>query len=664
MLVRYVVAFSLAALAFAPAPGSPSPWTGNDIPVAASPDLEFSPLIVPDGAGGAVVAWVRFNPDSGGVYALGLDSDGSVRPGWLPGGRFVLGGTDPSMVPDGSGGAYIASRAIVAQHFGPSGAVGAAGRAPNTGDPSSVPHGLEAAGPLSVQHNGLVLPVVVADGQGGLFVSFTDDQRFYDDAYVRHFGADGSYIQTQLRGWPTCGRACYGDHTPTICSDGAGGVFAAWSLACGVSVLRLGASLEPAPGWPDSGVAVVGCTVWNPYAGICPDASGGAYVVWQGYPSGPSDLHIQHVTASGSLASGWSLDGLVLSPYPTLPGFSRPYFGNFCAVVPDGQGGALVSWTDKRADDGDVYVTRVTPEGTIADGWPRYGVGAGIADGTQQWPLVVADGSGGALVAWQDERNDPDFAIYMNHVGSPGGLAAPATAAGVLVSAGPGLRLIPRLASDGAGGAFIAWVDYRAGNPDIYAAHVQGDGGGATVIELLSAEPDTDGVHLEWKVSAGAPDSVRLERRSDESEFALMTSLAPSSLGQITYHDRRVEPGLRYGYRLGFTDVYGSRVTDVAWVTMASAPPSPPPRLALQAIHPNPAADHFAVTFELPERTDAWIEIVDPGGRVWARREVGALGPGLHVVTMEPEHRLPAGIYMISLRSAGELRAKRVCVIR
>src|SRR5215471_11095345 len=389
--MRLLAGLLLAALVSAPALASPSrtQWAGGGMAVASTPDLEFNALIVPDGSGGAVIAWSRISPDSGGNYAIGLDGDGNVRPGWVPGGSLVPGGSDPDMVADGAGGAYLASRnccAIAIEHFGPQGhwpgpalEAPAQNRAPD-------PHPTRRGEAFQIEHYGFVLPVVALDGQGGMFVAFMDNERIYDDAFIRHYDSGGAQSTVQLQALPRCSPyVCLGDHTPTVCPDGTGGAFVAWGAPCGARVLRLSAALSAAPGWPDTGITVeTPCRVSSPFVGICSDQAGGAYVAWQGYPNGPSDLRIQRVTGAGTLASGWPVEGLVLSPYKTLPGTSRSYYGDFCSIVVDGQGGALVTWTDQRADSGDVYVTRVTPGGAVAPGWPSNGVAVGVGPGFQQ----------------------------------------------------------------------------------------------------------------------------------------------------------------------------------------------------------------------------------------------------------------------------------------
>ncbi len=86
--------------------------------------------------------------------------------------------------------------------------------------------------------------------------------------------------------------------------------------------------------------------------------------------------------------------------------------------------------------------------------------------------------------------------------------------------------------------------------------------------------------------------------------------------------------------------------------------------LALTRIHPNPSSGPISITFSLPRNDPATLELVDVAGRVVQRREVGALGPGTHTVSMGRQERVSAGIYFISLTQGGERLYRRYSVVR
>src|SRR5437773_1981969 len=116
--------------------------------------------------------------------------------------------------------------------------------------------------------------------------------------------------------------------------------------------------------------------------------------------------------ADGATAPGWPADGVLVSPHLNGAGYARLYYTLLTSVAPDGLGGVLIAWSDQRNDAGDVYVQRINANGTFPAGWSQYGIAAGAAAGLQQSPVVVADGAGGALLAWVDDRDADRDEIY------------------------------------------------------------------------------------------------------------------------------------------------------------------------------------------------------------------------------------------------------------
>ena len=99
--------------------------------------------------------------------------------------------------------------------------------------------------------------------------------------------------------------------------------------------------------------------------------------------------------------------------------------------------------------------------------WATNGSPASLADSNQVLPRSIPDGSGGMFVAWEDYRsgNADVYAQHLNAAGTP--LWAPN---GVPVVTQPGGQESPVLTKDGSGGVIVAWQDSRSGATyDIYA---------------------------------------------------------------------------------------------------------------------------------------------------------------------------------------------------
>ena len=98
-----------------------------------------------------------------------------------------------------------------------------------------------------------------------------------------------------------------------------------------------------------------------------------------------------------------------------------------------------------------------------------------IAPGNQFFPMVIADGAGGTIVAWQDLRNAGDNDVYAQRYSAAG--VPQWTANGVLICGTFGEQDTPVLVADGTGGAVVVWKDRRTfANYDVYAQRVNASG--------------------------------------------------------------------------------------------------------------------------------------------------------------------------------------------
>src|ERR1043166_4265878 len=121
---------------------------------------------------------------------------------------------------------------------------------------------------------------------------------------------------------------------------------------------------------------------------VVSDGAGGAIVTWYDGRSGNNYIIIyaQRLNAAG--VPQWTADGVALCSVAGAL-FSDGDPGP--AMVSDGAGGAIVTWSDGRSGNGDIYAQRVS-----AAGVPQW-----TADGV----AMVSDGAGGAIVTWSDGRS-------------------------------------------------------------------------------------------------------------------------------------------------------------------------------------------------------------------------------------------------------------------
>ena len=223
-------------------------------------------------------------------------------------------------------------------------------------------------------------------------------------------------------------------------------------------------------------------------AGFAQSASGGNRIV---SAAGQSFVG-RSVNSSTTIVSGFLVDtslgappqpACVNSQWPVMFGQNLPVCTAPSAqqepfVVPDGAGGAIVFWTDLRHGSGTraIYAQRVNACGIPL--WAQDGI-AIIDIGEQAFePVALADGQGGAFVAWEDQRAPATGGdIYAQRINAAGALLW--DSAGVPVCVFSRRQLNPTLVSDDAGGVIITWQDNRGAfgtYDDAYAQRLNGNG--------------------------------------------------------------------------------------------------------------------------------------------------------------------------------------------
>ena len=230
-------------------------------------------------------------------------------------------------------------------------------------------------------------------------------------------------------------------------------------------------------GWSLGSPLEVSTTSGNQQSPVsAPDNQGGVFIVWQQVTAGQFDLYAQRIS---------TYRGRMFGPQGT-PLCARPLAQIAPAMAPGNTNEALVVWEDQRSGQSDIYAQKlvaVSPDSARFAWLPVDGVRLCNATGAQSGPVVVSDGRGGAIAVWEDERVAGEIDLYAQRVDVDGNLrwGTPALSAKPIETAACE-QLDPAVASDGRGGAIIAWVDRRkcvsdsTADTDIYAARVDSSG--------------------------------------------------------------------------------------------------------------------------------------------------------------------------------------------
>ncbi|HTZ52985.1 MAG TPA: IPT/TIG domain-containing protein [Spirochaetia bacterium] len=304
---------------------------------------------------------------------------------------------------------------------------------------------------------------VASDGVGGSVVVWEDSRGGLPSVYAQRLNGAGE-PQWTMDGVPICTAASDSTANCQIVSDGQGGAIVSWedsrSGTSDIYAQRVGASGNVQ--WPADGVAVCSATDAQYSPRMIPDGAGGAFITWYDYRSGTSyDIYAQRLNGAGG--SQWTANGVPVSAAAGNQAFPQ--------ITSDGAGGAVISWEDTRNTNLDIYAQRLDGSGSPA--WTVDGVAVCVATGDQRTLHLVGDGSGGAIIAWQDSRGGGTF-VYSQRVDASG---TPQWAAdGVAASTVGTNEQLDQVVTDGSGGAILGWQDNRFGTTSVLAQRVSHSG--------------------------------------------------------------------------------------------------------------------------------------------------------------------------------------------
>ncbi len=495
-----------------------------NLPVCTEVFNQEFPAVLPDGAGGVFIAWQDYRTELDyDLYAQRISASGV--PQWGTNGIPVCTAVGDQLVPhlasDGAGGVIVTwndTRNLLSDIF--------AQRLSPGGDPLWDLDGVPLCTAPGPQHDETLIP----DGQGGVIVTWWDRRAdggsaIYGDIYAQRVNASG-VTQWTADGVAICTAA--GDQEyPMIVGTDIGALIVWTDARNGSSSRDIYARAITSGGvplGPADGVIVCNASGDQTSTAIVSDAAGGAIVVWTDPRSSMEETYAQRL--SNTAASLWTLGGLSVSTGPSAEFWP--------AMVSDGSGGAIVTWSDFRnfvTSGADIYAQRISSSG--ARQWTSAGVALCTFAEFQFFPTITTDGAGGAIVTWQDQRNGASNTdVYARRITAAGTAQWGSGNGGVAISTADTTQYLPMIATDGAGGAILTWQDAREGTTDIYAQRVMSDGqlGGGPV-----------GVSSETPLSADlapvGPNPIRGGRL--RMRFALTTGAA-GALELIDVAGRRI----------------------------------------------------------------------------------------------------------------------------
>jgi hypothetical protein len=628
-------------------------WKADGVAVCDTTGDQTDQQLTADGLGGAIVVWVDGRNDLN-IYAQKVNSLGSSA--WQGQGVEICGTSFeqnlPKITGDGDGGAVIVwedgRSEIDIDLF--------AQRIDGAGNVLWLPDGVALSVEAADQEN----PQITSDGAKGAIVVWEDkrdEATQGTDIYTQRIDSLGSVWAHG--GIPIC-TATETQHQVQIASDGAGGAYIAWldyrsgPLSFHIYMQRVDAN--GIPQWTADGIPI--CTAPNSRHTLhmIADGEGSAIIAWSDRRDW-YDIYAQKVDADGTTL--WTADGAGVCIYPQ--------WQYLCKLTPDGGGGAICVWQDDRHGQWDIYARRISSAGDTL--WTANGVPICTQTNIQYSPQIIADGDGGAIIAWEENRTGSDPDIYAQRIDSNG--IVQWTADGVGLCAASASQNFPRMTTDGARGAIVAWIDSRSestNGKDIYIGAVS-DSGRVKVPALLrnfAANPSHNGISLHWTLAEAGEQMTFyvLREESPGYEFRELDSPCISRQGlSFEFFDGDCAGGRAYRYRIDVSDEIGRRnLFETSPITV------PTGVVVLEQNYPNPFNPRTMIRFHLPVSGRVELCVFDLPGRhiVTLLDEIRSNGP--HAVEWNGRGAggtpVSSGVYLYRLKAEKISLTKKMLLLR
>ncbi len=640
---------------------STDPAVNNAISTATGNQLSYS--IVSDGSGGAIIVWSDYRGGANcDIYAQKINSSGVVQ--WTTDGVAISTAVGdqivPTMVDDGSGGAIItwtdyrggANCDIYSQKINSSGVV------------QWTTDGVV----ISAAAENQIFQTIVSDGSGGAIITWEDYRAVTKtNTYAQKINAAGA-VQ-----WTADGLALStvvsSQNSQKIVSDGSGGAIITWvdsRQTINTDIYAQKITSAGAVQWTVDGVAISRTADFQLNPTIVSDGSGGAIITWEDDRSGMPDIYAQKIQSSGGLY--WDTNGVAISTaagYQTQP-----------TIVSDGSNGAIITWTDERSGtNADIYAQKINSTGFVQ--WTADGVAISIAPFDQSTHTIISDGSGGAIITWQDNRSGTED-IYAQKINSAG--AVQWTANGVAISTAANSQVDPTIVSDGSGGGIISWYDDRSvTNYDVYASQIDANGNlgaGPLPVELTSFSAFTKQhvVELNWNTATELNNyGFEVEKcRIQKSEFRSQNAAevwnnvgfvegngTTNTPKEYSFTDKNISPG-KYSYRLKQIDRDGKfEYSQSVEITFGHTPKE----FALEQNYPNPFNPSTLISYQIPLNSHVTLKVYDAIGREVAILVNEVKETGYYSVTFNAS-KLSSGIYFTRLSSNGKSQIKKIMLMK
>jgi len=382
-------------------------WNVDGIAICNAVSDQYSPRLVSDAAGGAIIAWYDNRAGNYDIYAQRINAAGTVQ--WATDGVAIT--TQPGnqnaqqLITDGSGGA------IIVWSDGAGGGPNADIVAQRINGAGTALWSASICNANSLQNS----PQLISDGAGGAIITWEDWRNFSQpDIYTQRISFNG-FTSWNFNGVLICSEPNFANQYSTkIVSDGANGAIICWldqrNFGSGQDIYAQKVNASGLVQWVSNGLAVCAANALQTAQQMISDGAGGAIIIWEDRRA-ERDIYAQRLNNSGT--AQWISNGI---PICNTTGIQTDP-----QLVSRVSGGVTILWTDLRnSSQEDIYAQAITLAG--AELWTTNGVPVANEAHSQSAAQFITDGADGAIIAWQDLRTTFDYDIYSSKLFANGTL--------------------------------------------------------------------------------------------------------------------------------------------------------------------------------------------------------------------------------------------------
>ena len=303
--------------------------------------------------------------------------------------------------------------------------------------------------------------------------------------------------------------------------------------------------------WTLNGTAICTHTATQKSSALIEATDGSAIITWEDNRAGNYDIYAQKIDSSGNVL--WATDGVGVCTKTTNQKNPK--------ITSDNAGGAIIVWEDSLSFYWDIYAQRISSNGTVL--WTSTGVGVCTYPNTQINPKIDVDDLGGAIITWQDKRNNVDYDIYAQRIDNAG--TSLWVANGIAVCNEVNTQNNPRIEPDGANGALIGWTDKRnAIDYNIYAQRVNASGDiqwAGNGVLVCGATNNQSALDIKYIGSSGLVLTWKDDRSAANAIYSQLVSL--TGVNQLTSNGILISNALKSINPNTISDGLGGAI--IAW---------------------------------------------------------------------------------------------------